>query len=237
MKGRVTQDPRTLLATEHPEAAAPVVAEPAPVLAPAVVVPADARHEPAVDREPPVREDEDDLAAESGRDLVLVGEEELAVLLAEVGAEPLGAGDHHAADHRGLALPEEGEDLVGAAADGHLGGEGGLDERLGELPHRLGVVRGDECREQFVADLALQMGRRTQSIHCRFLLPPLSRKRTPRRPGKEEAPVSQPSFQILLFFERNGAKSRSGSRHPAELAGCSNNKIEKENREINQNFA
>ena len=163
-KGRVTQGPRTLLATEQTiaaiqAAAAPVVVEPAPIQVPAVVAPEEARDAlTAVRRVPPVREDDLNLAVESGGNLVPVGEEVDAVVLAEVGAHFPGAGDHRAAADGFLAILEEAADLVGAAGDGHLGQEEeGLDERLGEPLHRRGVVRAHESREQVPSDLALQV--------------------------------------------------------------------------------
>lgn len=123
-----------LLAAEHPTVAVPDVDEPVPELIPTAAAPSEARDFPGSVGVPPAREYEDDLAAEDGRDLVLVREEELAVLLSEVGTHLLGAGDHRTARDAVLALPEEGEDLVSAAADRDLGREGGR-LHLGPAPN------------------------------------------------------------------------------------------------------
>ena len=105
----------------------------------------------------PVREDEHDLAAKSGRNVLLVVEQVLAVVLAQIRIHLLGPLDHGAAGHVVLALPQEAENLVSAASDHDLGRQGALEEALGELANRLRVVGAYQRLKELVPELPLQM--------------------------------------------------------------------------------
>jgi len=158
------------LAAENPEAAEPAAVEPAPVRDPATVAPADVVDALGVVRVPIVGKDEDDLAAEDGRDLVLVLEDVLAVLLPLVGAHLLRAGDHDVSLDARLA-PEKREDVVGDAAQGHGGRETGRDESIAELLDFPGVRRVDQGPPSRFAELLLEVCHCTEVAHGGFLSP------------------------------------------------------------------
>ena len=124
---------------------------------------------------PPGREDESRLTPQRRGDLVLVGEEILALVLAEVGGHFLGPGDHGVALDVVLALPEEAEDVVGATDDGH-GGRKDTGELRRELPNRRRIVGADQHVEQIVSELLLQVRRGTECVHLPFPLPPRLRE-------------------------------------------------------------
>lgn len=125
-KGRVTQDPGTLLAAKETTVAAPAVVEPVPRLVPADVVPVDARDAPGDVRRPPGGEDKEDLSPQNGRDIPPILEEILAVLFAEAGIHLIRPLDHHVAtDVAAVFLLEEGENFVGDPTDRHFGRERG----------------------------------------------------------------------------------------------------------------
>ncbi len=111
----------------------------------------------------PVGEDEGDLAAQTLRDVVLVVQEPLAVFLAEVGVHLLGALDHDVTLDRGLARLEEAEDLVGAIAEGDLGGKFRLDD-LEPSHHQLAQVDAVAS----IGDKRLEMVERTTLLFDRL---------------------------------------------------------------------
>jgi len=149
---------RLLLAAEDAAAAAPAAAvEPVPELDPAVVVPVEARDVLGVAGAPPVREDERDLAAKRDGNLVLVFQDVLPIVLAQVRGHLLGARDHHLALDLRLGSLQETEQVVGTTSDGHGGGDAAIQQLLGELAHGRRVVGADEGVEQIIAQLLLQV--------------------------------------------------------------------------------
>ncbi len=108
--------------TGDPILAVPLAVEPDPFLDPTVVVfaPVDVVHTLGVVRMRIVREDEDDLAAERRRDLVLVSEDIIPFTLAVVGIHLLCPFDHGVAEDRLLVSLEEDEVVKGLAAERHL---------------------------------------------------------------------------------------------------------------------
>ncbi len=150
------------LATQAATAAVPVVDEPAPVLDPALGAPrpVDVVDVLGVIGMTPVREHEDDLAPQLLGDVALMLQEVFAFLLAEVGVHLLGPVDHHRTANALLVSSQEAERIVDAIADGQRDGQ-----RLRELPDSLGVVRADQSREEYVADLPLKVSRRTQGVN------------------------------------------------------------------------
>lgn len=158
------------LAAENLVDAVEAIVEPVPVRDPADAAPVgtvDAADQVLlvllVVRVPVVGEDEDDLAAEDGRDLVLVLEQVLAVVLAEVGVHLLRPLDHHVALD-GLLAPEEREDLVGAAADGDLGGDD-VELSITELLGLPGVRRVDQGLPASRAELLFEVRDRAVVAH------------------------------------------------------------------------
>jgi len=135
----------------------PVVAEPSPVLDPAVDAPVDAEDVLGVVGVTPIREDEDHLPPQAHGDLVLVLQDVLALVLPEVGGHDLGARDHLVADHRRLVSPQEAENVVGATLNRHLRRERALDEGVAELLDLPGVGRVDQSREPLVTELLQQV--------------------------------------------------------------------------------
>ena len=175
-KCQASEAPRALrLAAEDPNVTEPVgVAETAPALDPTDAVAEDVGNELGRVGVPPVREHERHFAAEYGRDLVLVLQETLAVLLAEVGVHLLDARHHCVAVH-GLLVPlEEAEDVVGATADGDDGGKGGLEEFIAEILGLARVVRVEQSLPPLFAELFLQVGQLSVVAHD-FLLALLQR--------------------------------------------------------------
>jgi hypothetical protein len=204
-EGRKSQKPRTLLGMRKTTARVPVVGEPAEDHHPAAAVPAEERDVKAAARAPQNRAGEGNVVALHVRGYLLplpqIPQDNHEIGQAEVGSLGLGPPTHLLTAHGDLSLFEDRQeleivdrlqgrrhvldDLVARGNDvlGELLGREelalhglGRDERLGEFLHLGRVVRGDECREQLVAELALEMGRATQGIHCRFLLPPLHAK-------------------------------------------------------------
>jgi len=111
----------------------------------------------------------------------------LAVIGTEVGVHFLGPLDHHVAlDHPSVTFPQNGENLVGAVADGDLGGQEIFDKLIAKFPDFPRVFRVDQCREPLIADLPFEMSCRIQSIHFTILSLPLLRKHAPYQHGKEE---------------------------------------------------
>ncbi|MAF14073.1 MAG: hypothetical protein CMI53_04260 [Parcubacteria group bacterium] len=168
-----------LLATEHPIAAAPGEAEPVPVLNPAVAVPTDESNALGIVGMTPVWEDENDLAPKSFRDFLLVIQEILAVVLAQIGLHFLGALDHHGTGYRFLVSSQEAENLIGAVANGHGGAHPSLDTlannsqqvdlegiplladyELNRFARKFRGVLAQSCSKQFLhfTDLALGNG-------------------------------------------------------------------------------
>lgn len=146
---------RRLLAAKHPNAVVPAAAEPVPVPDPAAAVPADVVNVLGVTEMAPVREDERDLAAKSGRDVLLVVEQVLAVVFAQVRVHLHCPLDHGVAAHEILAFPQEGKDLVSAAADHDLGRHY---KAVAELLDLSGVGRIDQGTETILAELLGEMG-------------------------------------------------------------------------------
>lgn len=151
---------KRLLATEHPTAVAPADDEPVPVPHPAVAVPVDTVDAVGVAGETPVRENEHHLVAQGDWDVLLVVQQVLPVILAEVGVHLLGSLDHGMADHRLLVSTQETKYVVGAVARGEAGRHDVFDEQLlRELADSIRVVGADQSAEELVADLPLQVCR------------------------------------------------------------------------------
>lgn len=133
----------------------------------------------------PVREEEDHLAPQARRDLVLIPQDVLAVVLPEVVGHLLGAGNQLVVDQRRLTLPQEAEDVVGATLDRHLRGETSLDEGVAELLDPPGVFRIDQGREPLVAELLQQVRHCAETFERahQTISRPFSKGLTPHRPS------------------------------------------------------
>ncbi len=96
----------------------------------------------------PVSEDEVDLATENSRDVILILQDMLTILLSEMSREVLRLIDHR----RLLSSPAEAEDVVGASTHSHRGRDDPiLDEIL--LEELVGVL--EEALEVLSRDLPL----------------------------------------------------------------------------------
>lgn len=175
-----------------------MVADPVPALDPAAVAPVDVIDDLGVVGVTPTGEDEDDLATEGDGDVLLVVEQILPVLLAEVRRHLLGTLDHGGTDHRPLALPQEAENVVGTVTDGQLRGEdGGLDEDVAELLDLPGVTRVDQGREALGTELLLEVSQFTEVIHGNISCPFLQRAHSSPTTGKEEDGCLFPAFSFF----------------------------------------
>ena len=108
-------------------------------------------------RVPPAREDEGDVVAELGGDIVLVLQEVLAVFLTEVGLHLLRPVHQGITNDKPLFFLEEAEDFVRATADGQLSGDAGPDEVITEGLDFARVVRADKSLEPVISNLSLEM--------------------------------------------------------------------------------
>jgi len=139
---------QVLLTAEHAASAAPLGHEPLPVLNPPVAVPDDIGDTALIVRMTPVSEDEVDLATEHSRDVILMLQNMLAILLSKMSREVLRLIDHR----RLLSSPVEAKDVVGTSTNGHRGRD---DHILGEVPleELVGVL--EEALEVLSRDLPL----------------------------------------------------------------------------------
>ncbi len=190
-----------LLAAENPSTVAtPLLAEPDPGLNPLAVVPVDVGDVVGTVRAAPVREDQGDVATERGRDLVLVLQDVLPIVLTGMSRQLLGPLDHGVANDRLLVPPEVAEEVIDPTTDLHHRRGRILDELLNERPNRVGVVGADQDSEQPVSELPLQVSHRPKRIHHCFPCLLFRESMLLAEIGKKEDRYSYPTFLLLYFI-------------------------------------